>query len=86
MMTVLTSLPEWPKVTPMPFYLWRQDDNGNRFLIGVYSDRAAAEARLTGLTRSLHKQTCWISEKCPDADQFEQPPEIQSLYSPKELT
>ena len=46
----------------MRIFLWRQDDNGNRFLIGDFSDRTAAEARLAELTRSLHKQTYWISE------------------------
>jgi hypothetical protein len=86
MMSVLTSPPEWPKVTPMIFSLWRQDDNGNRFLVGEFSDRAAAETRLAELTRSLHKQTCWISKTGPDATQRQQPPEIQSLYSPKEQT
>jgi hypothetical protein len=51
----------------MPVLLWRQDDNGNRFLVGSYADRAAAEARLAELTRSPHKQTCWLSEEPPAA-------------------
>ena len=46
----------------MRFSLWRQDDNGNLFLVGVFPDRAAAGARLAELTRSLHRQTYWISE------------------------
>jgi hypothetical protein len=44
------------------FELWRQDDNGNRFLVGSCSERAAAEERLAVLTRCQHKQTYWISE------------------------
>jgi allophanate hydrolase subunit 2 len=45
----------------MRFSLWRQDDNGNRFLVGDFPDRATAEARLAELNRSFHKQTYWIS-------------------------
>ncbi|TWJ17069.1 hypothetical protein [Geobacter argillaceus] len=45
------------------FELWRQDDNGNRFLVGSYAERADAERRLAELTRLLHKQTYWITEK-----------------------
>jgi hypothetical protein len=40
----------------MPFELWRQDDNGNRFLIDIYATRPAAEKRLAELTRVPHKQ------------------------------
>jgi len=47
----------------MPFELWRQDDHGNRFLVGIFSDRSAAEDRLQQLTRMVHKQTYWIVEK-----------------------
>ncbi len=43
------------------FELWRQDDNGNRFLVATYGNRDAAERRLSALTRSLHKQTYWIA-------------------------
>ncbi len=42
------------------FQLWRQDDNGQRFLVGCYATRCEAEARLAELTRCLHKQTYWI--------------------------
>ena len=50
----------------MVFELWRQDDNGNRFLVGAFSDRAVAERRLAELCRNPHKQTYWISEKTED--------------------
>ncbi len=43
--------------------LWRQDDNGNRFLVGVYSDRATAERKLAELTRIQHKQSFWVTER-----------------------
>lgn len=45
------------------FDLWRQDDNGNRFLVDSFAERADAESRLAELTRLLHKQTYWITEK-----------------------
>lgn len=47
----------------MNFELWRQDDNGNRFPVGSFSERAAAEGRLAELTRCHHKQTYWITER-----------------------
>ncbi len=46
----------------MPCELWRQDDNGIRFLVGIYRDRAAAERKLAELTSSPHKQIYWITE------------------------
>ncbi len=49
-------------MTTRSFDLWRQDDNGNRFLIGSFAERADAELRLAELTRALHKQTYWITE------------------------
>lgn len=42
------------------FELWRQDDNGQRFLVDRFATRTLAEARLAELTRSLHKQIYWI--------------------------
>jgi hypothetical protein len=47
----------------LPFELWRQDDNGHRFLVDAFADRVDAEERLRDLTRSVHKQTYWICEK-----------------------
>ena len=47
----------------MPFELWRQDDNGNHFLVGCYPERRAAEDKLAELTRALHKQTYWVEER-----------------------
>jgi hypothetical protein len=44
------------------FELWRQDDNGNYFLVGAFPDRAGAEQRLAELTRNQHKQIYWIKE------------------------
>ncbi len=46
----------------MRFELWRQDDNGNRFLIDTYDNLAEAEKRLAELTRVQHKQTYWITK------------------------
>lgn len=50
----------------MTFELWRQDENGNRFLVGTFADRAAAELQLAELTRIPHKQTYWITENPED--------------------
>jgi hypothetical protein len=47
----------------MSFELWRQDDNGNRFLVGSFSDRSGAEERMGELTRIPHKQLYWIAER-----------------------
>jgi hypothetical protein len=51
----------------MSFELWRQDDNGNRFLIYIYDNLAEAETRLDELTRIPHKQTYWITEYSPES-------------------
>lgn len=45
--------------------LWRQDDHGNRFLVGVFPTRELAEERLAALTRCPHKQTYWLSAEQP---------------------
>jgi hypothetical protein len=47
----------------MTFELWRQDDNGIRFLVDRFNERSAAEKRLAELTRCHHKQTYWIKER-----------------------
>ena len=44
------------------FELWRQDDNGGRFLVGRYSKRAEAKTKLGELSRGAHKQFYWIVE------------------------
>jgi hypothetical protein len=53
------------------FELWRQDDNGNRFLIGAFIDRAGAEKMLAELTRNQHKQTYWITVNSAAIQQME---------------
>jgi hypothetical protein len=40
--------------------LWRQDDNGNRFLVASYESRDDAERELARLARGAHKQLYWI--------------------------
>lgn len=45
----------------MVYELWRQDDNGNRFVVGRWPDRVTAEARQAELSRGHHKQTYWIA-------------------------
>lgn len=41
--------------------LWRQDDNGSRFLVGRYEEKSEAEEKMAELSRALHKQIYWIS-------------------------
>lgn len=40
--------------------LWRQDDNGQRFLVGCYPTRGEAERRMAELGRFPHKQIYWL--------------------------
>jgi CubicO group peptidase (beta-lactamase class C family) len=41
--------------------LWRQDDNGNRYLVSVHSDEASARGRMFALeSGTVHKQHYWI--------------------------
>ena len=47
----------------MAWQLWRQDDNGQRFLVGTFSTRELAEVRIAELCRCPHKQTYWVSEE-----------------------
>ena len=42
--------------------VWRQDDNGNRYLVSAHPDEPAARRRLAELESGvMHKQTYWIS-------------------------
>ena len=44
--------------------VWRQDDNGNRYLVSAHPDEAAARRRLDELESGVvHKQVYWI-ETC----------------------
>lgn len=40
--------------------LWRQDDNGNRFLIARFDTRDAAEGEQRRFEALGHKQTYWV--------------------------
>ena len=57
--------------TRTKFEVWRQDDNGNRFLIGAFPERAGAEERIAELTRTPHKQTYWITERTEEMQEGE---------------
>lgn len=56
----------------MRFELWRQDDNGQRFLVDRYQDLDEARRRLAELTRVQHKQMYWIAEATNSSDRTEQ--------------
>jgi hypothetical protein len=46
--------------------LWRQDDNGNRFVIGRFDSAEAAEAEQRRFEALGHKQTYWVQPAAPD--------------------
>ena len=46
----------------MSWYLWRQDDNGIKYLVGTYATKEAADDKIAELTKCNHKQTYWVSE------------------------
>jgi len=48
------------------YLLWRQDDNGQRFIVGRFVARADAEQRLRQLTCVQHKQIYWIEAVGPE--------------------
>lgn len=52
--------------------LWRQDDNGQKFMMGSTADREEAQRSLVRFEARGHKQTYWIvdghSGKSPDAE------------------
>lgn len=46
------------------FELWRQDDNGNRFLMSTHADRDAAEAAAAAMEAGVqHKQLYYVVER-----------------------
>lgn len=43
------------------FEVWRQDDNGNRFLMSEHADRAGAEAAVAAMEAGVqHKQLYYV--------------------------
>ena len=40
--------------------LWRQDDNGQKFLVEAFPEREPAESLLRALEARGHKQTYWL--------------------------
>lgn len=45
---------------PDGWTLWRQDDNGNRFVIARFGAREAADAEQRRFEALGHKQTYWV--------------------------
>ena len=52
----------------MTWQVWRQDDNGNRFLVDSFPSRERADRRIAELTQGHHKQAYWISESVEPVD------------------
>lgn len=47
----------------IPDELWRQDDNGHKFLIETFRCRADAVKAMREFEARMHKQTYWIEKK-----------------------
>ena len=48
------------------FELWRQDDNGNRYLMSRHPDRPAAEAAVAAMEAGVqHKQLYFVKRAAP---------------------
>ncbi|MEY9931916.1 hypothetical protein ABH926_006565 [Catenulispora sp. GP43] len=46
------------------FEVWRQDDNGNRYLMTTHTDRASAEAAVAEIEAGVpHKQLYYVVER-----------------------
>lgn len=43
--------------------VWRQDDNGNQFVVAHHVDRGQAETQATEMESRGHKQTYWVARK-----------------------
>lgn len=43
------------------YQLWRQDDNGNEFLVARFDCRVDAERELARLASGGHKQRYWLT-------------------------
>ena len=50
--------------SPAGWSVWRQDDNGNRFVVELGLSRAAAEQLAAHLEATGHKQLYWV--ECVD--------------------
>ncbi len=48
--------------------LWRQDDNGNRFLIARFASRVEAEDAGRRFEALAHKQTYWVQPRPANPD------------------
>ena len=43
--------------------LWRQDDNGNRYLVSIHPDEGSAQGRMSAIeSGTVHKQHYWIEK------------------------
>ena len=49
-----------PKIHFLPYELWRQDDNGVKYLIGVFPNKLDALKSLQEFESFHHKQTYWL--------------------------
>jgi len=43
--------------------VWRQDDNGHRFVVAHHADRQSAEAQAAQMQARGHKQLYWVEAR-----------------------
>ncbi|MBV1852280.1 hypothetical protein [Catellatospora tritici] len=48
--------------TPTPWIVWRQDDNGNRYVVRRCATRAEADELAETMQARGHKQVYWVAE------------------------
>lgn len=49
----------------LPWLVFRQDDNGNRYRVGRYATRAEAQRIADTLDGRGHKQLYWVEKLAP---------------------
>lgn len=58
------------------YQLWRQDDNGNEFLVGAWSTREETEQQQRDFERRGHKQRYFVIEVRRDDIEAGEPPSL----------
>ena len=64
-----------PESWPVPWAVWRIDDNGNAFVVRKCLDQAEAERLVIEFTARGHKQTYWAEQETTRAEPpYSEPP------------
>ena len=57
-----------PQPDDAAWSVWRQDDNGNQFLVESGLDQESAQELMETYEKRAHKQVYWISQSPPPPD------------------